>query len=113
MPSVYSVPPLSKYKLPLLLLTVTSVGRKWWISVPGPFVVPKFPRITSYNVCYTKLLRILKIVVLNRYSISKPVVGFIKNIGLKKGALACSIAHDSHNLIAVGVSDDDISYNFV
>ncbi len=52
---------------------------------------------------------ILKIVVLNRYSISKPIVGFIKNIGLKKGALACSIAHDSHNLIAVGVSDDDIT----
>ncbi len=51
---------------------------------------------------------VLKIVVLNRYKQQPPVVGFIKNIGLKKGAIACSVAHDSHNLIAVGVSDDDI-----
>jgi len=51
---------------------------------------------------------ILKIVVLNRYRQAPPVVGFIKNIGLKKGAIACSVAHDSHNLIAVGVSDADI-----
>ncbi|MGQ1785562.1 MULTISPECIES: adenine deaminase [unclassified Saccharicrinis] len=51
---------------------------------------------------------ILKIVVLNRYKAAPPVVGFIKNIGLKKGAIACSVAHDSHNLIAVGISDKDI-----
>ena len=51
---------------------------------------------------------ILKIVVLNRYKTAPAVVGFIKNIGLKEGAIACSVAHDSHNLIAVGVSDRDI-----
>ncbi len=51
---------------------------------------------------------ILKIVVVNRYEKSNPIVGFIKNIGLKKGAIACSVAHDSHNLIAVGTSDEDI-----
>ncbi len=51
---------------------------------------------------------ILKIVVVNRYKTAPPVVGFIKNIGLKKGAIACSVAHDSHNLIAVGVSDQEI-----
>lgn len=51
---------------------------------------------------------ILKIVILNRYNSAPPVVGFIKNIGLKHGAIACSVAHDSHNLIAVGVSDKDI-----
>jgi adenine deaminase len=51
---------------------------------------------------------ILKIVVLNRYKESKPVVGLIKNFGLKKGAMAGSIAHDSHNIIAVGTNDLDI-----
>ena len=51
---------------------------------------------------------ILKIVVVNRYQISKPAVGFIKNIGLKKGAMASSVAHDSHNIIAVGASDEEI-----
>jgi adenine deaminase len=52
---------------------------------------------------------ILKIVVLNRYiSGSKPVVGFINGFGLKEGALAGTVAHDSHNLIAVGVDDESI-----
>ena len=47
-------------------------------------------------------------VVLSRYRNDAVQVGFIKNIGLKKGAIASSIAHDSHNIIAVGVSDKDI-----
>lgn len=51
---------------------------------------------------------ILKIVVVNRYKSEKPIVGFIKNIGIKAGAFACSVAHDSHNLIAVGVDDQSI-----
>lgn len=51
---------------------------------------------------------ILKIVVVNRYENAPVSIGFIKNIGLKKGAIATSVAHDSHNVIAVGVSDKDI-----
>ena len=53
-------------------------------------------------------LTILKIVVLNRYKPSKPAVGFIRGFGLKRGALASSVAHDSHNIVAVGVTDRDI-----
>jgi len=53
---------------------------------------------------------ILKIVVLNRYSKkSKPMIGFIRGFNLKKGAIASTIAHDSHNIIAVGTSDKDIT----
>ncbi len=48
---------------------------------------------------------ILKIAVLNRYSSSKPAVALIKNFGLKDGAIASSVAHDSHNIVAVGTSD--------
>ena len=48
---------------------------------------------------------ILKIVVLNRYRDALPVVGFIKNFGLKRGALAGSVAHDSHNIVAIGCDD--------
>ena len=51
---------------------------------------------------------ILKIVVVNRYQPAKPAVCFIKNFGLKRGALASSVAHDSHNIVAVGVTDSDI-----
>ena len=51
---------------------------------------------------------LLKISVVNRYKNTTPSVGFIKNFGLKKGAIASSVAHDSHNIIVVGVSDEDI-----
>ena len=52
---------------------------------------------------------ILKLVVLSRYRNDPARIGFIRNMGLKKGAIASSIAHDSHNIIAVGVSDEDIA----
>jgi adenine deaminase len=49
---------------------------------------------------------ILKIIVLNRYSEALPSVGFIKGFGLKQGSIASTVAHDSHNIIAVGTSDE-------
>ena len=53
---------------------------------------------------------LLKIAVLSRYHPSaRPALGFITHFGLKRGAIASSVAHDSHNIIAVGVSDDAIS----
>ena len=51
---------------------------------------------------------ILKIVVKDRYKDLPPAVGFIKGFGLKNGAFASSIAHDSHNIIAIGVDDKNI-----
>jgi adenine deaminase len=51
---------------------------------------------------------ILKIIVKDRYKDSPPVTGFINGFGLKKGAFASSVAHDSHNIIAVGTNDYDI-----
>ena len=52
---------------------------------------------------------ILKIAVVNRYEDRAPQVAFVKNFGLKKGAIASSVAHDSHNIVVVGVSETDIS----
>jgi len=51
---------------------------------------------------------ILKIIVLNRYSESKAIVGFVSGFGFKRGAIASTVAHDSHNIIAVGANDDDL-----
>ncbi|MCZ4693628.1 adenine deaminase [Ancylomarina euxinus] len=51
---------------------------------------------------------LLKIVVMSRYSNDKPVVGFAKGFAFKKGAISGSIAHDSHNIIAVGTNDADL-----
>jgi len=52
---------------------------------------------------------ILKIAVVNRYQDTKPAVAFVKNFGIKAGAIASSVAHDSHNIIAVGVDDASIA----
>ena len=54
-------------------------------------------------------LEILKLVVVNRYYKAPPAIAFIQNFGLKRGAMASSVAHDSHNVIAVGVDDADIA----
>ncbi len=51
---------------------------------------------------------ILKITVVNRYREAPPAVAFVKNFGLREGAIASSVAHDSHNLIAVGTDDESI-----
>lgn len=51
---------------------------------------------------------VLKIVVLNRYKPEKPAIAFIKNFGLFEGAIASTVAHDSHNIIAVGVDNSCI-----
>lgn len=51
---------------------------------------------------------ILKMVVVNRYSHQQPALNFINNFGFIRGAIASSVAHDSHNIIAVGTNDEDI-----
>jgi adenine deaminase len=51
---------------------------------------------------------VLKIVLVNRYKNAPVSKAFIKNFGLKRGAIASSVAHDSHNVIAVGVDDESI-----
>ena len=51
---------------------------------------------------------VLKMLVLNRYQKAKPVVSFVSGFGLKKGAIASTVAHDSHNIIAVGVDDNSL-----
>jgi adenine deaminase len=52
---------------------------------------------------------ILKIAVVNRYADTPPAVAFVRGIGIKSGAIASSVAHDCHNIVAVGTSDDDLA----
>ncbi|MGB0525798.1 MAG: adenine deaminase [Flammeovirgaceae bacterium] len=51
---------------------------------------------------------VLKLTVVNRYQDAQPAIAFIKNFGLQKGAIASSVGHDSHNIIAVGADDESI-----
>jgi adenine deaminase len=52
---------------------------------------------------------VLKMVVVNRYHNAPIAKCFIKNFGLKHGAMASSVAHDSHNIVAVGVDDESLA----
>ena len=52
---------------------------------------------------------IIKIVVVNRYQKAPLSIGFIKGTGLKRGAVAQSITHDSHNIIAIGCTDEELA----
>ncbi|MDR9502009.1 MAG: adenine deaminase, partial [Desulfurivibrionaceae bacterium] len=75
---------------------VTGKGR---FAVPaGSTVVEADPRVD-----------LLKIVVHNRYQPAPPALAFVRGFGLKQGAMASSIAHDSHNIIAVACNDTDLA----
>lgn len=67
-----------------------------------------YPKVRDGQVVADVEHDILKLCVVNRYSNAKPSVAFVKNFGLKSGAIASSVAHDSHNIIAVGVDDVSI-----
>ena len=67
------------------------------------------PKVVDGNIVSDTTRDILKMVVLNRYGKAQPAIGFINHIGLKRGAIATSVSHDSHNIVAVGCSDEDIA----
>ena len=52
---------------------------------------------------------LLKITVVNRYADAPPAVAFVRGVGLREGAIASSVAHDCHNLVAVGASDEALA----
>ncbi|MEP7143612.1 MAG: adenine deaminase [Ferruginibacter sp.] len=66
------------------------------------------PNIINDEIVSDTLQDILKMVVVNRYKIAPVAKTFVKNFGLKQGAIASTVAHDSHNIIAVGVDDESI-----
>jgi adenine deaminase len=71
--------------------------------------LPLAPRVLGGHIRSDTDRDILKLVVVNRYERAQPAIAFIKNFGLRQGAMASSVAHDSHNVIAVGVDDADIA----
>ena len=81
-------------------------------ALEGQLITNKISReatVVDGNIVSDTSQDILKIVVVNRYFNAPVAKAFIKNIGIKKGALASSVAHDSHNIVAVGVDDESIS----
>jgi adenine deaminase len=81
------------------------------MAFDGSLVTEKFltdPLLSDGKVVSDITDDILKITVINRYEPSKPAVSFIRGFGLKHGAIASTVAHDSHNIICVGTNDADM-----
>ena len=81
-------------------------------ALDGEIITDDFTTAATINNGYLTtdpMQDILKIAVVNRYFDSDPAVAFIHGFGLQNGALASCVAHDSHNIIAVGTSDQAIA----
>ena len=80
-------------------------------AIEGQLITNKLkfpPKIVDGEIISDIINDVLKIVVVNRYKNATVAKSFVKNFGLRQGAIASSVAHDSHNIIAVGVDDESI-----
>ena len=97
--SDFSVPDIGVKKIPVIE------------ALEGQLITNKLsikPKIVNGEIVSDVINDVLKIVVVNRYN-NRPIAkSFIKNFGLQQGAIASTVAHDSHNIIAVGVDDESI-----
>ncbi len=94
-------------------LIVSDLGKKIKVieCYNGQLITKCFttePKVENGGIVSDVERDILKMVVVNRYQPYTPAVAFIKGFGLKRGALASSVAHDSHNIVSVGATDRDI-----
>ena len=93
-------------------LKVNTQGRKMRVikAFDGELITKELIRDSgeTRHICSDTKSDILKIVVKDRYKDAPPATGFIKGFGLKKGAFASSVAHDSHNIISIGTDDRDM-----
>lgn len=100
-----------RLRLPDIRIPATRNKVKVIKAIDGELITEKESMILNVNngfLCTDTQNDILKIVVVNRYKKAKPAVGFITGFGMKSGAIASSIAHDSHNIVGVGVEDQQI-----
>ncbi len=81
-------------------------------ALDGQLITPKLmaaPLVKAGHMVSDVAEDIVKIAVVNRYKDAPVTKAFIKNIGIKEGALASSVAHDSHNIVVVGVDDESMA----
>lgn len=98
-PSDFKVPQAGQHNIPII------------VAQDGQLITEKtedLPEVADGELKSSIAKDILKIAVINRYEEAPVAKAFIKNFGLQEGAIASTVAHDSHNIIAVGVDDDSI-----
>ena len=103
---------IKRFSIEALKLSATGESLPVIEIIPGQIITKK--RVERVKIKNGVVLPdidedILKLVVIERHKASGNIgLGLVKGFGLKRGALASSIAHDSHNIIAVGTNDLDI-----
>ncbi len=108
-PNNFSVKPLAENAL---VLKAEGDQVKVIQALDGQLITESFTestKIVAGNAVSDVAKDILKLVVVNRYAEAPPAIAFIRGFGLSEGAIASSVAHDSHNLIAVGTDDVSIT----
>lgn len=104
----YAVCNIAPITMDALSITATSDTVRVIDCIPGELITNSMIATLDSNDGYlhSNISKdILKIANINRYQQSEIALGFVKGIGLKRGAIASTIAHDSHNIIAIGVDD--------
>jgi adenine deaminase len=94
------------FQLPVRSATVRTI-----VAIDGQLVTLEghVPAPTRNGLLTADVSRdILKLAVINRYAEAPPAIAFVQNFGLTRGALASSVAHDSHNIVAVGATDAEL-----
>jgi adenine deaminase len=103
---------IKPFNIEALKLTVRGESFPVIEIVPGQIITKKrIERVKTKDAIVIPDLQedLLKLVVVERHKASGNIgLGLVKGFGLKRGALASSIAHDSHNIVAVGTNDPDI-----
>ncbi|HTB51406.1 MAG TPA: adenine deaminase [Ferruginibacter sp.] len=97
---------VTDFKIPATVSSINVIE-----ALDGQLITNKInvqPKIINGEIVSDVANDILKIVVVNRYKNAPVAKAFVKNFGLKHGAIASTVAHDSHNIIAVGVDDESI-----
>ncbi|MBV9962622.1 MAG: adenine deaminase [Parafilimonas sp.] len=110
----FSAKEISENNLKVFTNSVTLINNKLPVieALDGQLITNKMyvhPLIRKKEIISDIENDILKIVVVNRYKTAPVAKAFIKNLGFKKGAIASSVAHDSHNIVAAGCDDKSIA----
>ena len=103
----FAIPPIETHALKL---EIKPGEARIIVAIDGAIVTEKTTAYLNLGSFESDTKRdLLKIVVINRYSKAPPAIAIIKGFGMKSGAIASSVAHDSHNIVAVGTNDIDLA----
>ncbi len=103
----FSIHPI---KPPQLKLTLQAGEARLIVAIDGSIVTASAScKVTEGDFESDMAKDILKVVVINRYTAAAPAIALIQGFGITRGAIASSVAHDSHNIVAVGTNDHDLT----